>query len=74
MNLGGSDGLKILCMFVVLVGESLLVSLLMFRLGTCSNNLHKIAKNIDVNTEEDKYSDRYGTILDDMLIVGILHI
>ena len=74
MNLGGSDGLKILCMFVVLVGESLQVSLLMFRLGTCSKNLKKIAKNIDVNTEKDKYSDRYGTILDDMLIVGILHI
>lgn len=74
MNLGDSDGLKILCMFVFMIGESLQVSLLMVRLETCSKNLHKIAKNIDVNTEEDKYSDRYGTILDDMLIVGILHI
>ena len=37
--------------------ESLRVPLLMFRLRSSSQNLHKIAKNTSVCPEEDKYSD-----------------
>ena len=39
-----------------MVRGSLRVPLLMFRLGTSSQNIHKIAANISVCTEEDKYS------------------
>ena len=44
-------------MFGFMVWESLWVPLLMFRLGTSSQNFHKIAENTNVCTEEDKYSD-----------------
>ena len=40
-----------------MVRESLQIPLLMFRLGTSSQNLHKIAENTSVCIEEDKYSD-----------------
>ena len=48
--------IKELCL-VFNVRESLRIPLLMFRLGTSSQNLHKIAENISVCIEEDKYSD-----------------
>ena len=47
--------IKELCS-VFMVNESLRISLLMFSLGTNSQNLHKIAENIDACTEENKYS------------------
>ena len=37
--------------------ESLRVLLLMFRLGTTPHNMHKIAENTNVCTQEDKYSE-----------------
>ena len=40
-----------------MVRESLRVPLFMFRLGTSSQNLRKIAENTNVCTEKDKYSD-----------------
>ena len=40
-----------------MIRESLRVPLLMFRLGTSSKNLYKIAENTNVWTEENKYSD-----------------
>ena len=40
-----------------MVKESLRVPLLMLRLGASSTDLHKTAKNINVNNDEDKYSD-----------------
>ena len=42
---------------VFMVREFLLISLLMFRLGTSPQNHHKVAKNTSVCSEEDKYSD-----------------
>ena len=48
--------MKELCS-VFMVRESLRIPLLMFRLGTSSQNFHKIAGNTNVCTEEDKYSD-----------------
>ena len=40
-----------------MVRESLRIPLLMFRLGTSSQNLHKNAENTSVCIEEDKYLD-----------------
>ena len=42
---------------VFMVRESLVISLLMFRLGTSPQNHHKVAKNTSVCSQEDKYSD-----------------
>ena len=44
-------------MFGFMLREFLQVYLLMLRLGTTSKDLYKIAKNTNVNTEVDKYSD-----------------
>ena len=44
-------------MFGFMVRESLWVCLLMFWLGTSSQNFHKIAENTNACTEEDKYSN-----------------
>ena len=41
---------------VFLVRESLRVPLLMLWLGTSSKNIQKIAKNTNINNEEDRYS------------------
>ena len=46
---------------VFMVRGSFRVPLLMFQIGTSSKNLHKIAENTNVCTEEDKYS--YSNIL-----------
>lgn len=40
---------------VFLVRESLRVPLLMLWLGTSSKNIQKIAKNTNINNEEDRY-------------------
>ena len=48
--------IKELCS-IFMVRESLWVPLLMFQLGTSSQNLHKIAKNTSVCPEKDKYLD-----------------
>ena len=52
-----------------MIRESLRVLLLMFWLGTSSQNLHKIAKNTSVCPEEDKYSD-INIYSDALLIMG----
>ena len=59
--------IKKLCS-VFMVRESLRVPLIMFRLGTSSQNLHKIAKNTSVCPEQDKYLD--SNVLDNILMMG----
>ena len=60
--------IKKLCS-VFMVRESLRVPLIMFRLGTSSQNLHKIAKNTSVCVLR-RINIRIVICLDDMLIMG----